>query len=137
MTRFKKDPFDYSRRIVRGAEFMDAIKPGWDLDVNERKLDLADASVCVLGQAFDRHYREGRVVLRASLPWYRKLFQTSHFVSRRYGFTIPIRHSGEHTYRYAYSRLTEQWLDFVHERRNLTNAVSQETAQQKQAGALK
>lgn len=122
-----RDPFDYSENVRRGAQFLDAHVPGWDAKVVDSRLDLGDGESCVLGQLFAGHYAEGKRVLRLALPWNERRFLTANAIARQYGFAIPFWHEMS-AQGYAYSRLTEQWLAFLHARRSLAGLAVLGTA---------
>lgn len=42
-------------RVARGAKLMDKILPGWYKRVDLKKLNMASASMCLLGQTFGVH----------------------------------------------------------------------------------
>jgi hypothetical protein len=82
---------DYSDRIKRSMELLDALREGWEFDVDLRWLDMGDTSRCVLGQLYGNLWKS----------------PSSCVEDEDYGFFL----SGE-----AYAELTEQWRDAINAR---------------------
>jgi hypothetical protein len=87
---------DYSDRIKRSMELLDALREGWEFDVDLRWLDMGDTSRCVLGQLYGNLWKS----------------PSSCVEDEDYGFFL----SGGFEYGEAYAELTEQWRDAINAR---------------------
>jgi cell shape-determining protein MreC len=52
--------------INEAAKFLDEVKPGWALEINVEKLDMADGNNCILAQLYNRSYISGISALSLS-----------------------------------------------------------------------
>jgi hypothetical protein len=45
----------YKEKVLAGAAYLDAVRPGWAEKINLDTLDLGKSSYCVIGQSVDRY----------------------------------------------------------------------------------
>jgi hypothetical protein len=46
-----------SKEVKRGAAFLDEKRPGWEFEINTRRLDIASHCSCLLGQLYGSYVR--------------------------------------------------------------------------------
>lgn len=93
------------KTVERGAELLDAVRPGWEHEIDADKLDLRSRCNCVLGQLYLQDHP--RTHNRAD-AFNRMLEELGIETPGKFGFA---------TYGAGrYSRLTEAWLGVIRRR---------------------
>lgn len=88
----------YYDRAKKGAALLDReLGPDWPYRINLKDLDLAQGSVCVLGQLYGEHYCTVRDRLFGEAYWSAVAASTAH------GFTVP------HSKPFEFEKLTRAW----------------------------
>lgn len=92
-----------SKEVLRGAAYLDERRPGWEFEINLRRLDIASHCSCVLGQLYGSYVRG--VQNCAS----RGLFGLNPLWAVRHGFLSLNGASG-------FESLTKQWTSLISQR---------------------
>ena len=93
---------EFQYEVEKGAEFLDAQKPGWEKKINPELLDLSHSCKCILGQVYG-DYGDGFVELGLSQVEDRAAL----------GFTIDQRALAV---KRSFTPLTREWLLYLAER---------------------
>lgn len=113
-------PSDAAARVARGAEHLDAVRPGWAFRIDCRRLDITSPACCVIGQLADtkdvpsffesafRYWVECAERVLPDLPT--SVLGRSDVLARE-GFWIPTGGVGEVLV--GYGRLRAAWIDAI------------------------
>lgn len=97
-------------RALRGAAWLDQVRPGWDEYVDLTELDLADSEYCVLGQVFE----DDAIYADSSTGWdwaTREFRDEIGDTGERFGFD-----SGNSKW-VSYAELDQAWIELIETRR--------------------
>ena len=129
--------FDFTPYVIKGMEWLDRVKPGWEDSVDLRRLQVEVPVNCVLGQVFAEEFTQ--VIQAADLiptardsafHWIATYgYGGSHVDPSECGFDLP-----EDVEEYAYdmdeeyvtedyfAELTDTWKFFLNKRKEQANA---------------
>lgn len=89
---------EFSKRVDNGAKYLNRAKPGWYRNIELDQLNLADASVCVLGQVYTHFWDK---VVEEGQEKERGMMTKEESIAR--GFLLDSAKDGE------YELLTRLW----------------------------
>lgn len=92
------------KKVEKGAEFLDDIRPGWEDEIDIESLDMGYCRICILGQLYGTF---GKGVINAMPGKDGKPEEAVH-----YGFDIL------NSYEENYSDLGFYWIQEIKQRQN-------------------
>lgn len=98
----------YREEIVRGAAYLDKVRPGWRDQINLDTLDLGMCTTCVLGQLAGGKESDWATVLDS--------FSIT-FGEDEHDLGFNLWGEGE-----AWGTLTEEWREYIRETRSAVSA---------------
>lgn len=93
----------FEEEIARGAEWLDEVKPGWELKIDLGNFSITSACNCVLGQLFG-DYDDGVEYHTRLAPRYKAQWPGSC------GFVVSDYRSERYQ---AWKQLNDEWVDFI------------------------
>lgn len=106
-------------RVEKGAAFLDEIRPGWEFEIDLRKLELSNSCRCVLGQLYvDEAERSS-----SGFAWATggNIMSVTDAVVMGFfleGNDIDYRNRANNPTDAAYSELDEIWIEKIKEKVN-------------------
>lgn len=97
----------FETEIEAGAEYLDKVRPGWELKIDAATLNMNHSRQCVVGQTLGDFWYHLRADPNHSMYW-----------AEEHGFMVLGSNISE-----QYSILTEEWIEFIKVRLNLGVAV--------------
>ena len=98
-----KNPVEVNVRyeVLRGAAWLDQVRPGWDQEIDLTTLEMSNCARCIVGQLWGWADRLGTP-------------KPAYYYHEDYGFDIPDEHLSIEG---AYEKLAEEWRDLITSRR--------------------